>query len=100
LGKAYFHLEKYIDAKEAFEKARAIGWPTRMLWYQIEPIETYNKLGEYQKALTLASESLIGNPNYAEAHYQSALAYRGLGDEEKYQEELALAIYLDSRVER
>jgi len=56
LGTSYYALGDYKAAREAFERSRAIGWPMRMLWYQIQPVQTYNKLGEYQKALEFARD--------------------------------------------
>ena len=99
LGKAYFQLGQYAEAKKAFDASGEIGWPDRMLWYQIEPIETYNKIGEYQKALELSLGALQNNQSYAEAHFQAGLAYKGLGDLENYRKETDLAIALDSRLE-
>ena len=44
LGTSYYELGEYEKAKDAFEKSRNIGWPRRMLWYQIQPVQTYNQL--------------------------------------------------------
>jgi len=80
LGTSYYALGDYKLAKEAFEKSKAIGWPMRMLWYQIQPVQTYNKLGEYQKALDLAKIGLATYEPFPELHLESAIAYKGLGD--------------------
>jgi len=79
LGTSYFALAEYENAKEAFEKSRQIGWPGRMLWYQIEPIETYNKLGEYQKAIELANIALAGNESFIEVQQEKEFALEKLG---------------------
>ena len=94
LGTSLYELRDYYGAKAAFEKSKAIGWPNRMLWYQIQPIKTYNALGEYQTALEMADIALSGNnDSFAEAHVEKAIAYRGLGDLVKASEESKKALF-------
>ncbi|MBI1872203.1 C39 family peptidase [Candidatus Collierbacteria bacterium] len=92
LGTSYFGLAEYAKAKEAFEKSRALGWPNRMLWYQIQPVQTHNRLGEYEKALELAKIGLKYNDSFAELYLESAIAYKGLGDLVKAREEAQKAL--------
>ena len=92
LGTSLYALKDYSKAKEAFEKSRSIGWPRRMLWYQIEPIQTYNQLGEFQKAIELSNIALSNNDSFAEAHLEKAIAYKGLGELEKARAELNSAL--------
>lgn len=92
LGASLYELGQFGEAKTAFERSRAIGWPRRMLWYQIQPIQTYNKLGEYEKALELANIGLAGNDSFAELHLEKAIAYKGLGDTAKARDEAQQAI--------
>ncbi len=92
LGTSYYALGDYQKAKEAFEKSKSYGWPRRMLWYQYQPVQTYNKLGEYQKALDLAALGLASNDSYAELHLENAIAYRGLGNLDKAREEAEKAL--------
>ena len=80
LGTSYYGLGDYEKAKAAFEKSQAIGWPHRMLWYFLQPIQNYNKLGEYQKAIDTANLAMWFNDNYAEMHYEKAVAFKGLGN--------------------
>ncbi|HET7098963.1 MAG TPA: C39 family peptidase [Patescibacteria group bacterium] len=95
LGTSYFALGEFDMAKDAFEKSQAIGWPNRMLWYFLEPVQTYNKLGLYQKAIDTANLGLWFNDNYAEMHYEKAFAYKNLGDLGKSKQELDKAFSLD-----
>ncbi len=81
-------MEEYEKAKIAFEHSRTLGWPRRMLWYQIEPVMNYNKLGEFNKALELSRIGLADNESFAELHLQSAIAYQGLGDLVRAREEM------------
>lgn len=92
LGTSLYGLANYSEAKAAFESSRALGWPRRMLWYQIQPVQTYNKLGEYQQALELANLGLAGNDSFAELHLEKAIAYKGLGDTQKAREEAQRAL--------
>lgn len=97
LGTSLYELGDYTEAKNAFEKSQSIGWPRRMLWYQIGPIQTYNELGEYQKAINLSNIALAANDSFAEAHLEKAIAYKGLGDKETARNEAntALSYYPD-----
>lgn len=98
LGSSYFELGDYEKAKEAFEKSQGIGWPHRMLWYSVLPVETYNKLGEWQKAIDTANLGLWYNDNYVEMHYQKYLAYKGMGNSNEADSELQKALSLDPNV--
>ncbi|MCD8484118.1 C39 family peptidase [Candidatus Woesebacteria bacterium] len=49
---ALYHLGRYDEAKQAYESV-ADQLPSRMLWYQIEPILVYWKLGEYGQVLSM-----------------------------------------------
>lgn len=92
LGTNLYALGDYQEAKNAFEKSRSLGWPKRMLWYQIQPIQTYNSLGEYKKAIELSDVALRGNDSFAEAHLEKAIAYRGLGEDQKARSEAERAL--------
>jgi len=94
LGTSYYALGDYKAAREAFERSRAIGWPMRMLWYQIQPVQTYNKLGEYQKALELAKIGLATYEPFAELYLESAIAYKGMSDLVKAREKIDRALVL------
>ncbi len=92
LGTSYFGLGEYSQARTAFEKSKALGWPHRMLWYQIQPVQTYNKLGEYKLALETADLALWYNDSFGEIHYEKAVAYKGLGEIEKARIEAQAAL--------
>lgn len=93
LGSSYYELKKYAEAKTAYEKSRSLGWPFRILWYQIQPIKNANALGDYKQALELANLSLAGNDSFAEAHIEKAIAYKGLGDNNSARAEAEKALY-------
>lgn len=94
LGTSLYALSSFTEAKQAFEKSRSLGWPNRMLWYQIQPIQTYNALGEYQKAIEFADIALWGdNDSFSEAHLEKAISYKGLGNTQKAREEAERALF-------
>lgn len=92
IGMSEYALGDYQKAKTAFETSQPLGWPRRMLWYQIAPVQTYNKLGEYKKALELAQLGLQNNAEFNELLLEEAIAYKGLGDISKAKEAVEQAI--------
>jgi tetratricopeptide (TPR) repeat protein len=82
------------DAATAFDRAREIGLPWRMLWYQFDPYEAYLAEGRFDDVLTLTQSTMsgggwtveethlyhghaqlaTGNASLAEAAYRRALA--------------------------
>lgn len=54
LGTTYNALGQHEEAATAFDQARAIGLPWRMLWYQFGPYEAYYQVGRYEDIITLA----------------------------------------------
>jgi tetratricopeptide (TPR) repeat protein len=63
LSVAYYNLDKFDQSIAEFEKVEA-KLPFRTLWYQIEPIHSYFKVGNYDKVLQL-SEKILNNHNLA-----------------------------------
>ncbi len=46
----------------------------RFLWYQLWPVESYNKLGNYQQVLKMAPNEIDHAKVFAEARYEYAIA--------------------------
>ena len=80
LGTIYNNLDRYEEAATAFDQARAIGLPWRMLWYQFGPYEAYYQIGRYDDVLLLAETTLKDRPYFEESFYYKALAQAALGD--------------------
>lgn len=59
LGKKTRKPVHYENAAVAFDKARSIGLPSRMLWYQHGPFVAYREVGRYQDVLDLADATLV-----------------------------------------
>ena len=80
LGTVYNALGRYEEAATAYDQARAIGLPWRMLWYQFGPYEAYYQTGRYEEIITLADVTLKDRPYFEEAYYYKGLALQALGD--------------------
>ncbi|MDT8305365.1 MAG: C39 family peptidase [Anaerolineae bacterium] len=80
LGTTYSWLGETELAAAAFDEARRIGLPFRMLWYQMEPFEAYLGAGRYEEVIQLAEATLQTTGNHEEAHYYQGLAYQALGN--------------------
>lgn len=95
LGTAYNAMGQYDNAALAYDKARAIGLPWRMLWYQFGPYEAYYQTGRYDDVVLLADVTLTDRPYFEESYYYKGLALQALGDEAGAAENLARAAQLN-----
>lgn len=83
LGTIYNALGDYERAAAAFDKARSLELPWRMLWYQFGPYEAYYEVGRYQDVIELADVTLQDRPYFEEAFYYKGLAEAALGDQQQ-----------------
>ena len=67
LGTNLTYFERYIEATDAYDKARAIGLPQRMLRYQFGPFIAYFHSGQMDDLLTLTEYALKITPSSEEA---------------------------------
>lgn len=104
LGSSLTHLARlrqdntlYASAAAAFDQARTIGLPWRMLWYQFEPYEAYLANGRTDDIFTLSDAILTteGGQNVEETYLYRSYAYAALGDEANAQAALATALELN-----
>ena len=93
LSVANYYLEDYEGAVEAYEAISA-RLPFRMLWYQIEPIIAYNKLGEEEKGLEITS-TILNNHNraFSELYQLRGRIYMERGDLGTARGEFEKALY-------
>ncbi|GJM42592.1 MAG: hypothetical protein DHS20C20_28740 [Ardenticatenaceae bacterium] len=91
----------YASAAAAFDQARTIGLPWRMLWYQFEPYEAYLADGRINDIFTLSDAILTteGGQNVEETYLYRSYAYAALGDGAKAEAAWATAIELNPNVE-
>lgn len=80
LGSVYTGQQNYDLAAQAFDQARQIGLPWRMLWYQFAPYEAYYHTGRYDDVINLATLTLDRRSYFEEAFYYRGLAYQALGN--------------------
>lgn len=74
LGSNLVYFEKYTGAAKAYDTARQLGLPQRMLRYQFGPFLAYFHSGRNDDLLTLTEYALQRTPNSEEA-----LLWRGWG---------------------
>ncbi|MCD6400394.1 MAG: C39 family peptidase [Anaerolineales bacterium] len=67
LGTNLVYFEQYDDAADAYDTARNIGLPQRMLRYQFGPFFAYFQSGRNDDLLTLTKYALQRTPNSEEA---------------------------------
>jgi len=92
LGTVFNALGDYERAAAAFDRARAIGLPWRMLWYQFGPYEAYYETGRYEEVIVLTDVTLQDRPYFEEAFYYKGLAQLALGDVEAARKNLEKAV--------
>ena len=80
IGSSYTALGEMAQAASAFDEARRLGLPFRMLWYQFEPFAAYEAVGRYQDVLDLANPTLQATGGLEEVYYYRGLARQALGD--------------------
>lgn len=92
LGTIYNALGQYEEAAIAFDQARAIGLPWRMLWYQFGPYEAYYQVGRYEDVILLADTTLKDRPYFEESYYYKGLAHAALGETDIARDNLEKAV--------
>ena len=95
LGTNYAALQQFEEAAIAFDQARAIGLPWRMLWYQFGPYEAYLNVGRYEDVLLLADTTLKDRPYFEESFYYKAIALAALGEADTARQNLEKAANLN-----
>lgn len=93
LSVAHFHLGNYQQAVNIFEQVQP-RLPKRMLWYQIEPILSYQKLGDNARVFSLTDAILnSGNRAFTELYLIRAEVYRQQGNIAAAKGEVEKAIF-------
>lgn len=80
IGTNYARLGDTERAAAAFDEARRLGLPYRMLWYQFDIFAVYLAQGRTQELIDLASAVLDATSGLEELYYYRGLAYRAQGD--------------------
>ncbi|MCC9076251.1 C39 family peptidase [Litorilinea aerophila] len=80
LGTDLVALQDFDAAALAYDRARALGLPWRMLWYQFGPFQAYHAVGRYGDVVALADATLATTQSIEEIHYWKGQGLAGLGD--------------------
>lgn len=80
VGTNQLALGNYPAAAEAFDTARQLELPWRMMWYQFGPYVTYFELGRYADVIELATLTLRRVKNLEESLYWRGRAYAAVGN--------------------
>jgi hypothetical protein len=82
LGSSLVGLGKYDEAANAFDKARVLKLPWRMMWYQFGPYEAYYHAARYREVIALADATLASSAGLEESLYYRGLAQLALGQKD------------------
>jgi tetratricopeptide (TPR) repeat protein len=74
LGSDLTALARYGEAAQAYDKARQIGLPWRMFWYQFGAFRAYYEAGRYEEVIALANATLRTAKYVEELYYWLGLA--------------------------
>ena len=93
LSVANYYLENYEGAVETYESVSG-RLPFRMLWYQIEPILSYEKLGDDERVLEITG-NVLNNENraFSELYQIRGRIFMKQGDLDAAREEFEKALY-------
>ena len=90
-GSNFTYFERYIEATDAFDKAREIGLPQRMLRYQFSPFIAYFHTGQMDDLITLTEYALEITPNSEEAWLWHGWAMYRTGDSQQARQDFERA---------
>jgi tetratricopeptide (TPR) repeat protein len=82
VGSSLTALGRHEEAAAAYDQARQLGLPFRMLWYQFGPYESYYAVGRHADVIALADATLAVTDNLEESHYWRGMSRQALGDVE------------------
>ncbi|MEP7357627.1 MAG: hypothetical protein ABI847_10340, partial [Anaerolineales bacterium] len=88
-------LKDYAGAAAAYDQARQLGLPYRMLWYQFGPYLSYYYMGRYQDVVDLATfaiNSVTTVPGLEEAYYWRGLSEIALGQPDQAADDFRTAL--------
>jgi hypothetical protein len=80
LGTDLVALGDFEQAAAAYDRARVIGLPWRMLWYQFGPFQAYFETGRFQEVNSLADATLNVAKYVEELCHWKGLALQATGD--------------------
>jgi tetratricopeptide (TPR) repeat protein len=80
LGTDLVALAEFQEAAAAYDRAREIGLPWRMLWYQFGPFQAYYEVGRFKDLVALADATLLNVDDSEELYYWKGQGLAAQGD--------------------
>jgi tetratricopeptide (TPR) repeat protein len=96
LGSSLAAQGRFADATTAFDQARVIGLPWRMLWYQFSPFQAYYEAGRTEELIALADATIATVGNIEETYYWKGKGLQARGDAEGARQNYRRAVDLNS----
>lgn len=96
LGSSLVALGRHGEAAIAFDQARVIGLPWRMLWYQFGPFEAYFESGRYDELIALADATIATAGNIEETFFWKGKGLQAKGDLDGARQSYRRAVELNS----
>jgi len=93
LGSNLVYFEQYNEAAAAYDQARALGFPQRMLRYQFGPFIAYFNARRTEDLMTIAKYAVNITPNSEEARLWLGWAHYRSGDRSAALSEFKKALY-------
>lgn len=81
MGSDLVALGRFKEAAQAYDRARRIGLPWRMLWYQFGPFWAYYETGRYAEVIALANATINTAKQIEEAYFWRGLAEHAQGND-------------------
>ncbi len=92
LGTSYVALNDMPRAATAYDRARTLGLPWRMTWYQFGWFEAYLGVGRYDDVLSLADSTIKVTSNIEEMFYYKGRALKAQGNLDGAHSQFELAL--------
>ena len=84
------------NAVKAFDTARSLELPWRMLWYQFGPYQAYFENAQYEELIALTTTTLESSDNLEESYYWRGRAQAALGEIDAARRDLEEAVRLNA----
>jgi tetratricopeptide (TPR) repeat protein len=92
VGSSLTSLGRHEEAAAAYDQARQLGLPWRMLWYQFGPYEAYYAVERFDDVITLATVTLNTTDNLEESYYWRGVAYGARGKTDRARADFQAAL--------
>jgi len=96
IGTNFVALGEYESAAQAYDRARSLGLPWRMTWYQFGIFEAYYRTGRHTDVLALADATLKSTPYIEELWYYRGLVHQARNEIDAAREQFKQALTYNS----